>query len=839
MSIRLRELIRAVRACKTAAEEREVVAKESAALREAFKDQDPRYRHRNVAKLMYIHMLGYPTHFGQMECLKLIAANGFPEKRIGYLGLMILLDERQEVLMLVTNSLKIDLNHKNQYIAGLALAALGNICSTEMARDLAPDVEKLLESPNPYVRKKAALCALRIVKKVPDLIESFLERAAETLGDKHHAVMLTGVALMLQICELDPEAIEAYRKHVPLMCKILKSLLQSGFSPEHDVGGITDPFLQVKVLRLLRLLGKNNSDASDKMSDILAQVAANIEGNRNAGNAILYECVQTIMGVESIGGLRVLAVNILGKFLANKDNNIRYVALNTLARIVTVDTQAVQRHRNTIVDCVKDADVSIRKRALELVYSLVNEGNIKNLTKELLEYLVICDAEFKPDLTAKICMLIQRFSPDKRWHIDSLLEVMSQAAVYVKEEVCRAFIVLITNATELQGYAVRSLYRALSADTDYADASLVITSVWAVGEFGDLLLPSAGGALLDGEAPLTVSDAEIVGTLEAIIKRTNLEPVCKQYALTALMKLTARLPAQVQRLRAVIDRYRNSLHLEVQARSCEFHHLFKYDNIRPQILERMPAVDESEYAQNLAGEVKPAAPTAPSSSLQVASAPKAAADLLGGLDLLGLSDVPAAAQAAVDPLAALLAPTSTSAPAGGAADLLDLLGGGLSAAPAAAINPVAAYGAPPSSVHMDPLASFMDAPAVPAPAPSSAFAPIVAWQKNGITVNFAFTKNPANPALTEITATYTNSTAAPINDFVFQAAVPKFMQLKLEPATGTALMPYGGAPVVQKLLINNTMHGQKNLAMRLRIAYSMSGQPVLEQAEVSNFPSGL
>lgn len=75
-----RELIRAVRACKTAAEERDVIAKESAALREAFKDQDSRYRHRNVAKLMYIHMLGYPTHFGQMETLKLIAANGFPEK---------------------------------------------------------------------------------------------------------------------------------------------------------------------------------------------------------------------------------------------------------------------------------------------------------------------------------------------------------------------------------------------------------------------------------------------------------------------------------------------------------------------------------------------------------------------------------------------------------------------------------------------------------------------------------------------------------------------------------------------------------------------------------------
>lgn len=75
-----RELIRSVRKCKTAAEERTVIAKESAALRNAFQEQDTTFRHRNVAKLMYIHMLGYPTHFGQMETLKLIAATGFAEK---------------------------------------------------------------------------------------------------------------------------------------------------------------------------------------------------------------------------------------------------------------------------------------------------------------------------------------------------------------------------------------------------------------------------------------------------------------------------------------------------------------------------------------------------------------------------------------------------------------------------------------------------------------------------------------------------------------------------------------------------------------------------------------
>ena len=51
-----------------------------------------------------------------MECLKLIAGGKFPEKRIGYLGLMLLLTEEAEVLMLVTNSLKVDLNHQNQYV---------------------------------------------------------------------------------------------------------------------------------------------------------------------------------------------------------------------------------------------------------------------------------------------------------------------------------------------------------------------------------------------------------------------------------------------------------------------------------------------------------------------------------------------------------------------------------------------------------------------------------------------------------------------------------------------------------------------------------------------------
>jgi AP-1 complex subunit gamma-1 len=480
MSMQLRDLIRSVRACKTAAEERSVISRECALIRTAIKEEDDQNRHRNVAKLLYIHMLGYPTHFGQMETLKLISSPTFPDKRIGYLGLTLLLNEQAEVLTLVTNSMKLDLVNNNQYIQALALITIGNLSTQDMARDLISDVEKLMRSSNSYLRKKSSLSAIRLLRKEPDLIEHMVDKVAPLLKDRAHGVILTGIQLIIDIIELQPDTRDEFAKLVPQLVRQLKTFISMGYSPEHDVSGITDPFLQVTLIKLLGILGVENEEASYEMNDVLTQVATNTESAKNAGNAILYECVRTIMKIKSDASLRVLAINILGRFLLNRDNNIRYVALNSLSKVVSEDIGSVQRHRATIVECLKDADISIRQRALELIYQLVDTQNVVTLTAEVLNYLVIAQVDLKANLCSKIMQIVEKYSPSQKWRVDTIIAMLTVAGNTLDDYVVRTSILILAQAEGLQGYATHKLYQNVLEDS--SQLGLLQVGLWCIGE---------------------------------------------------------------------------------------------------------------------------------------------------------------------------------------------------------------------------------------------------------------------------------------------------------------------------------------------------------------------
>lgn len=835
--------------------------------------QDMRYI--NVQKLLYIYMLGYPAHFGQLECLKLVSSPRFSDKKLGYLGIMLLLDESQEILTLVTNSLKNDMNNSNVHIIGIALCTLGNISSTEMSRDLCSEVEKLLNSSNAFVRKKAALCALRIIKKVPDLMENFLARAKALLNERNHAVLMTGVTLLTEMCKQDPSVLSSIKESIPVITRHLKNLVTAGFSPEHDVGGVTDPFLQVKLLRLLRILGKNDAAASEAMNDVLAQVASNTDGSKNVGNAILYETVLTIMETESDRSLRVLAVNILGKFLGNKDNNVRYVALTTLTKTAATsqmaDASALQRHRATILECLRDADVTLRRNALDLSFHLVNPANIRILTRELLGFLEVAaeGSDVKSSTASRICEMAARHRPNARWEVDTVVRVLRVAGGWVDQSTVNHAVKLVSTVGGehggLQVYAVRKLFNVVRLEGERAlvQEGLLQVMGWSVGEFGDVLVggTDVGGGMTGGfsssasastggdedvedsagEMMAAPSEMEVVEIFDSVLRGPFATLSVKEYFMTALLKLLGRFhqPDVLDMIRAMIARYRTHQDAEIQARAIEYTEVSQLDKeTRVALLERMPVLESALREESLKGSGS-ILPTSSPISKSPKRPSKAADDLL---DLMfGENNAPASSpptqknENILDLLGGMglgsANSSSTSASPAKTARTTDLLGDLFGSS---STSPTKSSTAPSMPTSLDDLfgTSTVSASTAATAATSPAAKTYTAYNKNGLCVLLTPVRDGASLL---ITSSFENTSSRELTGLVFQVAVTKALKLSMDPPSTVVIG--AGQSGMQLLRIENPTKAPVKL--RMKIGFTIDGQMTDEVCDFSGFDPSL
>ncbi|XP_078064630.1 AP-1 complex subunit gamma-1-like, partial [Mustelus asterias] len=250
---------------------------------------------------------------------------------------------------------------------------------------------------------------------------------------------------------------------------------------------------------------------------------------------------------------------------------------------------------------------------------------------------------------------------------------------------------------------------------------LVQVASWCVGEYGDLLLSGD----CEEETPIQVTEDDILDVLETVLQSHLSLPATRAYAITALMKLSTRIHENVDRIRQVVSIYGSCLDVELQQRAVEYNALFKkYDHMRAAVLERMPLMSkppgsESQDITDSNREVEKQEKKVLQNSTQISNETN---DLL---DLLGVNDS--------HPVIHTSQTVKESLGDGG---LLDLLGGLNDSAPAT----------------------------IP---------PIVAYNKDGLTITFSFQLSTNNSNLLSISLQATNSTGDDMVDFIFQAAVPK------------------------------------------------------------------
>ncbi|KAI5967619.1 APL4 [Candida theae] len=591
----LRSFIKAVRKAKTIADERAVIQKESAAIRTSFRDVslDQTTRRINISKLLYLYIMGEKTHFGQVECLKLLASPRFADKRLGYLACMLILDENQEVLTLLTNSLDNDMQHHNAYIVGLALCCLGNIASPELARDLYTNVETIIDTKNNFLRKKACFVAAKLVEKEPDLSEFFLPKALDLINEKNSSVLLGTLRLIEALYYASHESRPDLIKTMPKVVGHLKRVATMGYQPDYDVMGTTDPFLQVSLLSAIRTLARD-LPFSEEINDILTQVVSNLDSGKNAANAILYECVKTIFAIQSDQSLKILGVNILGKFLASKENNTRYVALDTLLSIVDVEPLAVQRHRSTIVNCLSDGDISIKRRALELSFGIMNEQNIRVLAREILTFLEGCtEQELKSYVTSQLTIAASKYSPNDKWHYDTLIRTLRAGGNALTPDIISNILALVLqcNDQELKKHVVVKLFSSCLENENQFGLALV--AIWTLGEYGDLIL---GGHIEVGGKQEQVTEDKIVDLFTELLENSTYSTQehiqLTAYVLTSVLKLSVKFKngQVIEQLRRIINSKTYDSNLEIQIRAVEYQEIFGQDAaLKRGLLAKMPA----------------------------------------------------------------------------------------------------------------------------------------------------------------------------------------------------------------------------------------------------------
>lgn len=368
-----------------------------------------------------------------------------------------------------------------------------------------------------------------------------------------------------------------------------------------------------------------------------------------------------------------------------------------------------------------------------------------------------------------------------------------QAGNYVKEQILSSFVRLIATTTDLQTYSVQKLYAALKEDI--TQEGLTLAGSWVIGEYGDALLK--GGQYEEEELVQEVKESDIVDLFETILNSSYAGLIVQQYIITAAMKLTTRLsdPAQVERLRRLLQRYGSNLDVESQQRAVEYSNLFGFDSIRRGVLEKMPAPEIREESRVLGEATK----KRQSKVIKKKPAQAATEDLL--LDLMGDSGVPdtngagSSSQQNQDLLADILggggpstssppSHTTSPTPQSNVANIMDLFNSGPSSSPASAQSRP-----PPQSASNDLLGGLggMSSPPPQTSTPPVASGPPAhpVYNKNDLSITFQL-KRDANAV--QLLARFRNTGGSgQLSAVNLQAAVPKSQKLQLQPISASEL----------------------------------------------------
>ncbi|XP_037829982.1 AP-3 complex subunit delta-1 isoform X6 [Kryptolebias marmoratus] len=553
-----------------------------------------------VCKLTYLQMLGYDVSWAAFNIVEVMSSSKFTYKRIGYLAASQCFHESTDVIMLTTNQIRKDLSSPNQYDTGVALTGLSCFVTPDLARDLANDIMTLMSHTKPYIRKKAVLIMYKVFLKYPESLRPAFPRLKEKLEDPDPGVQSAAVNV---ICELARRNPKNYLSLAPLFFKLMTSS--------------TNNWVLIKIIKLFGALTPLEPRLGKKLIEPLTNLI-----HSTSAMSLLYECVNTVIavlislssGMPNHSASIQLCVQKLRILIEDSDQNLKYLGLLAMSKILKTHPKSVQSHKDLILQCLDDKDESIRLRALDLLYGMVSKKNLMEIVKKLMLHVDKAEGTtYRDELLTKIIDICSQsnyqYITNFEWYISILVEltrlegtrhghlIASQMLdVAIRVKAIRAFAVaqmatLLDNAHLLTGNTQRN-----------GICEVLYAAAWICGEFSEHL-----------ENPMQTLEAMLrpkVATLPGHIQAVYVQNSAKLFA-TVLKSQEGDTDSTTtqEASQLMIDRlplFVQSANLEVQERASCILQLVKYI----QKLQQKDVEVAEEVCALFAGELNPVAPKA-------------------------------------------------------------------------------------------------------------------------------------------------------------------------------------------------------------------------------------
>jgi AP-2 complex subunit alpha len=306
----------------------------------------------------------------------------------------------------------------------------------------------------------------------------------------------------------------------------------------------------------------------------------NVQQN-NAQNAVLFEAINLLIHLDSEHNLMMQISSKLGKFIQSRETNVRYLGLEAMthfaARADTLDP--IKKHQNMIIGSLRDRDISVRRKGLDLLYSMCDTTNAQPIVSELLKYLQSADFSIREEMVLKIAILTEKYATDAQWYIDISLRLLAMAGDHVSDEVWQRVIQIVTNNEELQAYAAHTTLDYVRADNCHD--TLVKIGGYVLGEFGHLIADNKGCSPIEQFMALQSKMMSASDTTRALL-------------LSSFVKFVNLFPEIKPQLLQMFQFYSHSPDSELQQRACEYLALTSLpaDDLLRSVCDEMPPFSE-------------------------------------------------------------------------------------------------------------------------------------------------------------------------------------------------------------------------------------------------------